>query len=234
LTNKEYAAHAAVVGQEAHMLAFLEPEEELVLGRKRDTSSIQPILLHGTVSPSIEQGAAWLKRQRMDPDVTPALKSTPTTAASSAAHETSFLDSSSHSPTTTHYQHLHQHDPATFQNPGWTLLQQAMPPSPSAMGSIYHDAYSSFADAFIPQAASSMIPKQQGGVDDIEPLQLASAAMESAYQHHHIHHGEAGQDPSLDDSVSTSVLDQVDDFPPPSPLHPDQHHGDLAHDRFDD
>jgi hypothetical protein len=72
----------------------------------------------------------------------------------------------------------------------------------SATGSIYHDSYScQFNDT-----------KQQGGVVDIEPFQLASAALESAYQRHQDHHQQSGQDPSLDDAASTSLLDKVDEF----------------------
>jgi hypothetical protein len=41
---------------------------------------------------------------------------------------------------------------------------------------------------------------------------LASAALESAYQRHQDHHQQSGQDPSLDDAASTSLLDKVDEF----------------------
>jgi len=193
----------------------------------------------GTISPSIEQGASWLKKQRLDTDATPmhVPSTTPTTAASSGGmlQETSLLDSASTS-SPTHHQQIHDVPNVFAGFFGHNHHEHIMPPSPAATNfdnlTSFHDTFNHVGSVEIPHHMKDNSSTNFSGGPELDPLHLAAAAaLEGADQY-------ASHFPSLDDDDPV-----VDDFGPPSPLHPSQslhqsqhhhhnHHGVLDHDRF--
>ena len=234
MTNKEYAEQAAVAREQQVQLLKEEIAQTSRRSTKR-TSSMEHLVLGAATSttPADEQGGSWLKRQRLSQDVTPAPNSTPTTAATSGGtlqQETISLLGSVDSSAPSYH---HMPDPAHSVFLG--AEHTNMPPSPPAAAGFHDTLGSAFHDAFTTsggEATNAPIAS-----DPLDPLQLAAAAIDTANDdsfHHHHHHQSTvvpGLTVPCQDPLSIGD-DHVDDFPPPSPLHP----GDsaLAPDRYDD
>ena len=273
--SRQHQYQMLLEGREQQQMDQLEQQHEQVARQlgKRDRSSIEPLSnvsapvpsIRGSISPSIEQGAVWLKRQRMDSDRTPNLNTTPTTAASSGGilHDSSLLDtstSSGHSLSAPH----HHHDPAVAAHPGFLNMEHSHssmpPPSPAAAAtattaSTFQEQMGvSFSEAFLPQGSSlktSPASGEEHSAPDLDPLQLAAAAIEGSHQYlqqlstHHHHHHDTAQCNLCADGDTLGGIDHDDDhhdddFPPPSPFHPDNddqeehQHGDMGQDQFDE
>jgi hypothetical protein len=275
MSNKEYAEKAAAETTREVSLAFEQQAQQVQQAQaqfqlpeynesaKRPHIEVEPIpsINGGSISPSIEQGAHWLKKQRLDDaDTTPHASTTPTTAASSGGmlQDRSLMDSvpsstasHPHDPQGCQHDYLgheHQHNMPLSPVKG-QVHHHSLPDSPIAGDPAHHmptfdHLGAAFHDSFARRAPSSNASVENFKMNannfsaDFDPLHLAVAAIENG-------------DPYA--SHQQEFLAAVgDEFAPPSPLHPDhnhqhqnhqhQHHHhhhhhngeELTHDRFGD
>lgn len=197
LSNKEYAEQIAAAALRESNQHIMEAEKwnfAKLHAQSIDTSC-------DTMSPSLEHGAVWLKKQRIDHEGRYMPTTTPTTAASSSGMlgETSLLDSgntSASSPT-----QIRSSDDHTD-----LMLHHKMPSSPTATP--FENLGSAFHNVFHPPHLSKMGMNPES---ELDPLALAAANSNEHFENH-----------SFDGSDH--------DFGPPSPLHDQQNHHPTADD----
>lgn len=192
LSNKEYAEQALAVKLRESNQAIIEPD-------KWNYDKLHPQAINiscDDMSPSLEHGASWLKKQRLDFDGRYIPTTTPTTAASSSGMlgETSLLDSANTSASS---------PPQSRSSDDHTdlLLHHKMPSSPAAAP--FENLGSSFHNAFHPPHLNKLDINPES---ELDPLSLAASNNDEHFENH-----------SFDGSDH--------DFGPPSLLHdPQDHH----------
>ncbi len=187
LSNKEYAEQIAA--------AALRESSQHLMEEKWNFAKLHPHAIDASsLSPSIDDGVHWSKKQRIDHEGRYMPTTTPTTAASSSGMlgETSLLDSGNTSAASPP-----QERPSEDHTD--MMLHHKMPSSPAATG--FENLGSAFHNAFHPSHLTDKI--EINPASELDPLALA--ASNEHFENH-----------SFDGSVH--------DFGPPSPLHDQPNH----------